>query len=550
MQEYTDAFGHAYLVDEATGQSTPSSSSDRRGSNTKQRSRTPSTRSPRSPAVSFNGRLRRNQSDGARRDVALPLHLANQSKESLLLSADMPRSRSAKRQSASPRTKQQQTYNMAAVDIDQQGRELRELHMQRLGQLRELLSSASSKQEELPSSSRWHHRSSSETLRAALGNFSATVRTSSQPPGPMLQVDAEACVAVGGGLKASVVHVPSFVTLQARQADGVALRRSPGTGFKVQLSGPAKANTLVHDNQDGTALLCYTCTVSGSYRLEVRQGGTHIHGSPFTIRVGNGAVKPANCIMDGDGLHSAAAGAYSEFTIVAMDEDGNRRLEGGEMFAVDLIHGERSIAVDYSVQDRENGTYAIRYMATVAGTHQLHITLGEMELAGSPCAVQVHPSPCHMPHCLVNDGAGHSAGTAGEQQSFLWSPRDRFRNNLIRGGLDCRLMFNLRETFTDGMPDLGDPDLRVEDHNDGTYTFRYKAHVAGKYSFQILCHEEDTSSEHNSGGSRSPLRRSVSHAWSHSEYYPLTITPGELMMLCELKGSALNSTTAPSWIDI
>jgi hypothetical protein len=193
------------------------------------------------------------------------------------------------------------------------------------------------------------------------------------------------------------------------------------------------------------------------------------------------------------------------------------------------------------VQDREDGTYVIRYMAKVAGNHQLHVTLGEMELAGSPSMVQVNPGLCHMAHCLVNDGSGHSEGTSGEQQSFLWSPRDRFRNNLIRGGLDCRLMFSVRETFTDAMPDLGEPDCRVEDHNDGTYTFRYKAHVAGKYSYQILCHEEggahSDTSELNSGGCRSPLRRSVSHAWSHSDFHSLTISPGEcfrmaLTMLC------------------
>lgn len=69
----------------------------------------------------------------------------------------------------------------------------------------------------------------------------------------------------------------------------------------------------------------------------------------------------------------------------ARDDLGNRRLCGGDAFAV---HLEGPAHVSGDVTDRANGMYGVRYCATLAGRYQLCI------LNGACC--RPHPN---MPTC-------------------------------------------------------------------------------------------------------------------------------------------------------
>lgn len=60
----------------------------------------------------------------------------------------------------------------------------------------------------------------------------------------------------------------------------------------------------------------------------------------------------------------------------ARDELRNRRLCGGDVFAVHLT-GPNSI--EGSVMDNDDGTYTVTYTATLAGQYQLSITMGALE---------------------------------------------------------------------------------------------------------------------------------------------------------------------------
>jgi hypothetical protein len=153
------------------------------------------------------------------------------------------------------------------------------------------------------------------------------------------QASPAQCVALGGGLAKAVVDVPSFLTVQARDADGRTIVTG-GAKFKIAIRGPARATTLFHDNGDGTYFISYICNVSGMYRCDIRCGGYAIPGSPFDVQVTTGEVEPRNCLVEGPGLHGTAAGKFGLFNVTCVDRYLNPKVEGGEMFTLVLSNDE------------------------------------------------------------------------------------------------------------------------------------------------------------------------------------------------------------------
>lgn len=64
----------------------------------------------------------------------------------------------------------------------------------------------------------------------------------------------------------------------------------------------------------------------------------------------------------------------------AYDEMKNKRLSGGDDFTVKLV-GPGGHETQAELQDKDDGTYLVSYCVTAAGTHDLHITIGEPALA-------------------------------------------------------------------------------------------------------------------------------------------------------------------------
>ena len=65
--------------------------------------------------------------------------------------------------------------------------------------------------------------------------------------------------------------------------------------------------------------------------------------------------------------HADAAGQ-------ARDEDGNKRLSGGDDFVVEIRGGP--VAVFGAVADRSDGTYVVTYRVDRAGECLIHVTTG------------------------------------------------------------------------------------------------------------------------------------------------------------------------------
>jgi hypothetical protein len=107
----------------------------------------------------------------------------------------------------------------------------------------------------------------------------------------------------------------------------------------------------------------------------------------------------------------------------ARDEDGNRRLTGGDEFQAHL-RGPASLVA--SVKDNGDGTYLVTYSARVAGVYRLDITTsgGEEHVADSPYPLRVRRAGerarwlgggRHVWACIILwgacfHGAGHRRG--------------------------------------------------------------------------------------------------------------------------------------------
>ena len=57
----------------------------------------------------------------------------------------------------------------------------------------------------------------------------------------------------------------------------------------------------------------------------------------------------------------------------------NKRLSGGDDFQVKLV-GPGGFETHADLQDKEDGTYIVTFCATAAGTHDVHVTIGEPTL--------------------------------------------------------------------------------------------------------------------------------------------------------------------------
>jgi hypothetical protein len=132
-------------------------------------------------------------------------------------------------------------------------------------------------------------------------------------------------------------------------------------------------------------------------------------------------LPPGSCyIGECQGLRSAHCCMLT--TLQARDDQGQRRLSGGDVFEVTIVPvssnsggngsspglalvpseaGSRAAGVAAQVEDVGDGTYAVRYRLALAGRHQLHILAPEgAPVADSPYPLLVRPAQ-QLPACML-----------------------------------------------------------------------------------------------------------------------------------------------------
>ncbi|MEW5308053.1 MAG: hypothetical protein WDW38_000041 [Sanguina aurantia] len=162
------------------------------------------------------------------------------------------------------------------------------------------------------------------------------------------------------------------------------------------------------------------------------------------------AADPRTTVLGGPGLVRAVAGGTATFMIQARDEEGNRRLSGGEEWLVSVhtaasatptasrtsLHDTTQAlalrasppAAIGSVEDLGDGSYRASYSLTTAGIHYLSITNDQQEHVGdSPYTIRVAAGPPCLKKFVV-EGSGRRCAAAGRIAVFTVVAHDAWGN--------------------------------------------------------------------------------------------------------------------------
>jgi len=253
--------------------------------------------------------------------------------------------------------------------------------------------------------------------------------------------------AEGPGLEGGQQYKEGVFTIHAVDTDGNP-RKDGGDPFKVEISGVDSPKANVTDNHNGTYGVTYLPKKHGEYNITVTLHGENIKDSPFHV-----AIKPApnagKSWAEGPGLLDAWDNEPAYFTIHAVDEDGNPREDGGDIFDVKISGPEEVIP---KVVDNGDGTYSVTYEPKEPGNYTIGVTLEGKNIKDSPFKVK-----CREGTDADNSGFGIF--------SFTIQARDKRGKEKTFGG-------DRFEVHIKG-PDDAEIEVSTMDNNDGTYTAIY-----------------------------------------------------------------------------
>jgi len=183
--------------------------------------------------------------------------------------------------------------------------------------------------------------------------------------------DASQSLAFGPGLEPGLLDTfPAKFRIQAKDKHGKNMPEG-GDPFVVEINGPTgPIHCDVVDNGDGTYDCTYNPEDAGRHDVSVTLDGQPIKGSTYHVDIKPGAW-PGNTFIEN-----------FFFTIRTVDKRGANKTFGGEKIAV-AIHGPRGV-VPGDIQDRGDGTYHVTYKAIDSGDYQVHVTLNDQHIRGSP----------------------------------------------------------------------------------------------------------------------------------------------------------------------
>ena len=287
-------------------------------------------------------------------------------------------------------------------------------------------------------------------LRDAFGNSRDDVRKN------FLDEDANwyhPHVAGAAGLLEEADNLRANLTLEVSAA-GAATK---GSSYLPSISFSFDENVAM---STGTAYP----TIAGTYRVDVAYGASPVAGSPFRViaspqsRAFAARSRPFNVPETG------VAGEALNFSVIAIDAFGNERRKGGDLFEVrsrftDFQSGDDSSQSDWSrvgagtftewqqlaffseenvitlvaegfVFDLGNGWHSATVTPTIAGRHEISVTLDGLDLAESPFVVAIRNAKAEA-FSSTAEGRGLLQGRVNETAFLVVTARDRFGNPVI-----------------------------------------------------------------------------------------------------------------------
>ena len=138
---------------------------------------------------------------------------------------------------------------------------------------------------------------------------------------PQIDTDASQCKLSGPGLSEATVRQASYFWIQACDAGGEK-RVVGGDSFFVAVRGPSHARAKVLDNGDGTYLVVWKPSTSGSYAVTISLFGVTLPGVPFIVSATTNLPCPQKCEVRGEALHTAISRNTHSFEILFRDRHG------------------------------------------------------------------------------------------------------------------------------------------------------------------------------------------------------------------------------------
>ena len=282
-------------------------------------------------------------------------------------------------------------------------------------------------------------------------------------------------VALGDGLSRSYSFKPSTFTIHARDRFGSAIRTG-GEVLEINMAALGRYGSRkdLHaiDEKNGQYLV-HVPAAEGAQEISIRLKGAPVGKSPYrTVAV---SLSASSCRLFGEGLSGTRVGEPADVFLETVDADGKPITVGGASIALRIEHpsGKTSVGV---VSDRDDGSYALRYVSGEAGPHLMSVWLGDEKLANFSAPIREGRADAKASKVV---GGGLSQSFSFRDSAFTIQARDRFGNPLTSGG----------DPFTVGIEpqapegsDLGffsrllggAPSATVNDLKNGSYAVTYR----------------------------------------------------------------------------
>jgi adhesin/invasin len=183
------------------------------------------------------------------------------------------------------------------------------------------------------------------------------------------------------------------VTLVARDTNGNQ-ELSGGLAVKFGLGSGNAGGTFgtITDHKNGTYTVTFTATTAGSNTITATIGGQAVSSTLPTVTVVPGPVSLSKSTITLLATQ-VASGNSTMVMLVARDANGNQELSGGLTVAFGLGTGTARGTFG-TVTDNGNGTYAVTFTGSTAGSNTITVSIGGQKVSSTPPAVIV-PSVSH-----------------------------------------------------------------------------------------------------------------------------------------------------------
>eukprot|EP01104_Vermistella_antarctica_P021500 TRINITY_DN975_c0_g1_i1.p1 TRINITY_DN975_c0_g1~~TRINITY_DN975_c0_g1_i1.p1 ORF type:complete len:831 (+),score=248.61 TRINITY_DN975_c0_g1_i1:196-2493(+) len=281
--------------------------------------------------------------------------------------------------------------------------------------------------------------------------------------------------ATGPGVEGANTDEAAAITIFSVDGSGNRITTG-GDPFEIVVTGPESPAVQVNDNGDGTYGGDYTVAKPGHYEVAVTLRGEHVKDSPFRVLVE--AATAANSYAEGPGLVEGRAGEEAQFTIYAVDHNGNKRNSGGDPFKIN-IDGPQTIEPE--VSDNDDGTYTVTYTPDKRqpGDYKVSVTLFDKDIKDAPFSVLVKPASDAGKSYA--EGPGLNAIVDNETAAFTIFAVDPDGNRRTTG----------EDDFSVSIAGPQDAPHTLTDNNDGTYSVSYDADVPGDYVVSVTLDGEN-----------------------------------------------------------